>query len=299
MRLVWLKDSRSIPDNSRDKRTQITTTVDEESLTVTSTLHLQSLTLADQGSYVCNISRPGGYERLGTAQLHVLNPNAKICKAETARGNRGEFHWHDTVAGAVAYIPCPNGHFKPWRESWKVGTARRTCASDGVWMDAQYGDCAYESPVTQRLHYLSTVSGALLGWYLTWCFTRSNAEGMPLTAAPWARASLRPSDTTRSASSPARLWALQSPVDFWCDFWCGFWCDFWCDFAYNRPSAGACSRNAATKSRKVSPRQNEDALWRQHCVLRCCPLWQNAATLLRAARTQEMFLKIFRNISCV
>ena len=27
--------------------------------------------------------------------------------------------------------------------------------------------------------------------------------------------------------------------------------------------------------------------------------WQNAATLLRAARTQEMFLKIFRNIFCV
>ena len=27
--------------------------------------------------------------------------------------------------------------------------------------------------------------------------------------------------------------------------------------------------------------------------------WQNVATLLRAARTQEMFLKIFRNIFCV
>ena len=27
--------------------------------------------------------------------------------------------------------------------------------------------------------------------------------------------------------------------------------------------------------------------------------WQNAATLLRAARTQEMFVKIFRNILCV
>ena len=43
---------------------------------------------------------------------------------------------------------------------------------------------------------------------------------------------------------------------------------------------------------------NEDTLRRQHCVLRCCLPWQNAVTLLRAARTQEMFLKIFRNI-CV
>ena len=34
----------------------------------------------------------------------------------------------------------------------------------------------------------------------------------------------------------------------------------------------------------------------RHCVLRCYPPWQNAATLLRAARTQEMFAKIFRNI---
>ena len=33
------------------------------------------------------------------------------------------------------------------------------------------------------------------------------------------------------------------------------------------------------------------------CVVACS--WLNAATLLRAARTQEMFLKIFKNICCV
>ena len=43
---------------------------------------------------------------------------------------------------------------------------------------------------------------------------------------------------------------------------------------------------------------------RTHCggnIVSCdvaCP-WQNEATLLPAARTQEMFLKIFRNIFCV
>ena len=31
----------------------------------------------------------------------------------------------------------------------------------------------------------------------------------------------------------------------------------------------------------LRPRQNEDALWRKHSAARCCPPWQNAATLLR------------------
>ena len=45
----------------------------------------------------------------------------------------------------------------------------------------------------------------------------------------------------------------------------------------------------------IRPRQNEDNIV-SYDVARP---WQNAATLLRAARTQEMFLKIFRNIFCV
>ena len=47
------------------------------------------------------------------------------------------------------------------------------------------------------------------------------------------------------------------------------------------------------------PRQNEDTLWRQHVPNDVARLWQKAATLLRAARTQDMFLKFFRNIFCV
>ena len=45
-------------------------------------------------------------------------------------------------------------------------------------------------------------------------------------------------------------------------------------------------------------RQNENTLWRHHCNLRFARPWQNEATLLRASRTQEMFLDIFRNILC-
>ena len=54
-------------------------------------------------------------------------------------------------------------------------------------------------------------------------------------------------------------------------------------------------RFVANESR-IRHRQNEDTLWRQDCVLRFYRPWQNAATLLRAVRKQEMCLKIFRNI---
>ena len=46
--------------------------------------------------------------------------------------------------------------------------------------------------------------------------------------------------------------------------------------------------------RQVRPRQNKDTLWRQHCVLRCCPSVAKRGNILRAARTQQMFLKICR-----
>ena len=53
-------------------------------------------------------------------------------------------------------------------------------------------------------------------------------------------------------------------------------------------------RNHACPTHSLRPRQNEDIV--SSDVARP---WQNAATLLRAARTQETFLKIFRNSFCV
>ena len=48
----------------------------------------------------------------------------------------------------------------------------------------------------------------------------------------------------------------------------------------------------------LKPWQNEDRLCGNIVSCDVARPWQNAATLLRAARTQEIFLKIFRNILC-
>ena len=69
---------------------------------------------------------------------------------------------------------------------------------------------------------------------------------------------------------------------------------------HSRPSLSCFTWNKSEYVRapayNLRPRLNEDTMWRQHCVPRCCP--SVAKTLLRAARTQEMFLKISRNIVC-
>ena len=39
---------------------------------------------------------------------------------------------------------------------------------------------------------------------------------------------------------------------------------------------------------ELRPRQNEDTLWRQRCVLRCCLPWQNTATLSVARRSDTI-----------
>lgn len=155
--LNWYKDKKLVPQNNQDKNGMIAFMFNVDQVTNTSTFHIQHLSFFNEGTYMCNVSRPGGYMRFGESKLHVIPSNSKICQAESTVSDRGEFHWHNTVAGGIAYIKCPVGYWKPWKKDWKEGMAKRHCSYDGKWIDVEDSGCAYANKITRNLHSLNGV----------------------------------------------------------------------------------------------------------------------------------------------